>query len=94
MCTHILTNTTKQEIDTFISEPIPYIRLLGMNQTGQQYIRQIKKQLNIPIISNLNKKTASLLYLDEKTTNVYYSIFSPKIRESLRKQEFQLPLIL
>lgn len=94
MCTHILTNTTKQEIDTFTSKPIPYIRLLGMNQTGQQYIRQIKKQINIPIVSNLNKKTAPLLYLDEKATNVYYSIFSPKIRESLRKQEFQLPIIL
>ena len=30
---------------------IPYIRLLGFNKTGQQYLGSIKKELDVPFIT-------------------------------------------
>lgn len=44
VCTHILTNTTKEEMEkAHIEQHAPYIRLLGMSQKGQTYISKHKK---------------------------------------------------
>ncbi len=93
MATHILTNTSKKESESVTRLPsVPYLRLLGMTKTGRIYLNLIKKQLQLPLISNLNAKYSSLLYADEKALQVYYSILSPSIQIKLRNQEFQLPI--
>lgn len=46
---HILCGFIKQECD------IKYIRILGFNKKGQSYLNKIKKQVNLPIITNFNK---------------------------------------
>ncbi len=44
-CTHILTNTTKEDIRSAnIEQHAPYIRLLGMSQKGQTYLSKNKKK--------------------------------------------------
>ncbi len=46
-CTHILTNTTKEDIRSAnIEQHAPYIRLLGMSQKGQTYLSKIRKKSN------------------------------------------------
>lgn len=90
---HILTNTTKKAIASIVqTEKIPYIRLLGMSKKGQAYLNANKKNIDVPIITNLNKQTRTLLYLDEKATHVYYSVLPAKLRSQLRTQEFKLPI--
>lgn len=92
--THILTNTTKEEISAFHEDDIPYIRLLGMNKRGQAYIHQEKKQLDLPLLSRLNRSNASLLEMEERATKVYYSILPPLLRKKMFQQELKLPIIL
>ena len=90
---HILTNTTKQTIAKITSMThAPYIRLLGMSKTGQAFLNSKKKDLTIPIITNLNKSNHALLALDEKVTNIYYTVLPSNKRNQLRQQEFQLPI--
>jgi len=93
MFAHILTNTTKKQIDSILSLPrVPYIRLLGMTSTGRAYINQIKKELKVPLITNLTQ--ASNIILDEKALQIYYSVLPVKQRIALRQQEFKLPIIV
>ncbi|HZW68809.1 MAG TPA: nucleotidyltransferase [Pseudogracilibacillus sp.] len=94
MFTHILTNTTKVEIAGFFSfASLPYVRLLGMTKRGQEYLNESKKSRTVPLVSNLNHKQKTL-YLDERALHVYYSVLPVEKRLALRKQEFQLPIIL
>jgi len=63
-----------------------------MNETGQQFLNEQKKLIDVPLITNLNKKIAPLTQLDEKVTQIYYSILPPAKRKLLLKQEFSLPI--
>src|SRR5690625_7424779 len=82
MFTHILTNTTKKEMEPFLNmQSVPYLRLIGMSETGQAYLNHYKKEIQLPLISSLKNKFRSLLYTDEKAMNVYYSILPSEQRE-------------
>jgi len=70
---------------------IPYLRLLGMNKNGRHYINQQKKHLRVPLITNLKRDMPQDYLLDERATNIYYSILQPNQRIALRKQEFSGP---
>ncbi|EUJ28422.1 nucleotidyltransferase [Listeria cornellensis] len=48
-----------------------YIRLLGMSVTGQQYLRQIKKDIALPIISTASKANPALIENDIRATKLY-----------------------
>ena len=52
MCVHILTRTLKEEMIT--NQSPSYIRLLGMNARGQAYLRSVKKELPVPLISKVS----------------------------------------
>ncbi len=50
LATHILTNTTKEEMEEGLSEPtLPQIRLLGMNEKGQAFLKNTKKKRQVSI---------------------------------------------
>src|SRR5699024_9254639 len=66
MFTHILTNTSKKQINDFFSmSSLPYVRLLGMTDKGRQYLNFTKKTRTVPLVANLNYNEKAL-YLDEK----------------------------
>lgn len=90
--THLLTNTSKEEIEVFLNQSLPYVRLLGMNKQGQAYLQEKKKEIKLPILSKLNRKTANSLQIEERASKTYYSIFQPALAEKLFKQELQLPI--
>lgn len=95
MFVHILTNTTKKDIEKLNQNAsVPYIRLLGLTQTGRAYLNGQKKQTEIPIITNVSRTVDPLFFLEEKASNAYYSILSPERRNKLRKQELQPPLMV
>lgn len=93
MFTHILTHTTKEESEQYKTmTSVPYLRLLAMSNNGRNYINHMKKQLKIPLITNLKRDLSADIRIDERATNVYYSILHPKLRIKLRKQEFTGPI--
>lgn len=95
MFIHILTNTKKEDIQILHEMPsVPYLRILGLSSTGQAYLNRYKKEINIPLVNQLSRNIHPFLRLDEKATDVYYSILPREQQMTLRKQEFKPPLIL
>jgi predicted nucleotidyltransferase len=94
LCTHLLTKTTKQQMNYINhSETSPYIRLLGMSSKGQGYLNSIKKQIELPIISKLSTFQHPLLELDIKAAATYNMIFPEPLRSKLLRTEFATPPI-
>lgn len=92
MFVHILTHTTKAQMQQFLAQStLPYIRLLGFSDKGQAYLHTAKKHITVPIIANLTKHNTAT-YLDEKALHAYYAILPSERRIALRKQEFALPI--
>ena len=69
MLLHILTSFTKEEANNI---KIDYIRLLGFNLKGKNYLNTIKKDINIPIITKYKKDISLLLDLEQRITSIYY----------------------
>ncbi|UFU00925.1 nucleotidyltransferase [Radiobacillus kanasensis] len=93
ICTHIITNTTKQEMEEIkTSSSFPYVRVLGMTKNGQKYLNQIKKQATVPIYTKLPNDNSLLSRMEERATNAYYSVLNPKQKIALKQQEFQPPI--
>ncbi len=75
MLTHILCGFTKEEAKNI---KINYIRVLGFNQKGINYLNKIKKELDIPLITNYKKEYHDLLKIETKIDKLYSLIMSDK----------------
>ncbi len=53
MFIHILFSFTKEEANNI---DIDYIRILGFNNKGKEYLHNIKKEIDIPILTNYDNK--------------------------------------
>lgn len=86
---HIILEIRKTMSDIYNN--IPYIRLLGFNKTGQQYLGNIKKELDVPFIT----KTAD--YKNELSFDLSCSdIYSQAVYEKygyVMKNELQQNII-
>lgn len=91
MLTHILCGFTKE--DSKELKKIKYLRVLGFNKKGQTYLNKIKKETEIPIVTNLSKHKDPMLDLELKTTKIYSLIFNETYQNLLIKKEYNnLPL--
>ncbi|EEL10305.1 Protein of uncharacterised function (DUF795) [Bacillus cereus] len=87
-CTHILTNTTKEDIRSAnIEQHAPYIRLLGMSQKGQTYLSKNKKKIELPILTHTKTFDHVALDIEKKANSVYFSIMHEPLRTQLLKQD-------
>lgn len=68
MFTHIICSYTKEENK---ENNIKYIRVLGFSSTGKVYLNKIKKDIDIPIITNINKDNIDLLKIELRVDNIY-----------------------
>ena len=68
MLNHILVSLLKR--DTQKVKDIEYIRILGFNEFGKNYLHNIKKDLSYPIIYNYNKKYLTSIY-EFKAAQIY-----------------------
>jgi len=73
MLIHILVSFTKEEA---IDQDIHYIRVLGFNKTGKDYLNSIKKNISVPIITNIKKKDEDLLKIAIRTEKIYSLIIN------------------
>ena len=79
MFMHILLSIKKEDN----IKQINYIRILGFNKNGQNYLNKIKKEVNIPIYTNFNKDLENEL----KFTRIYSIIFDEKYKKELEKKK-------
>ncbi|MDD3392932.1 MAG: nucleotidyltransferase [Bacilli bacterium] len=93
MFVHILCNFTKEEAK-YMKE-IEYIRVLGFNKQGQKYLKSIKKDLTIPLITNLSKLNNKMLDFEFRVTSVYASILDEEDKINLIEAEYKnKPIIM
>ena len=83
MLIHILCNFTKEKREKF--NDIKYIRILGLNKNGRDYLNTIKKEINIPIISKITREKDEMLEFEIETTKIYDIINN----SNLVKKEFE-----
>ena len=57
---------------------LKYIRVLGFNNIGKSYLNKIKKNITIPIITNITKESYNLLKDDINKDLIYYEITNRK----------------
>ncbi|MEG0826154.1 MAG: nucleotidyltransferase [Bacilli bacterium] len=84
MIIHILCGFTKEEAKELKTE---YIRILGFNEKGQKYLKKIKKDITIPLISKYKK--FKNLEIEIRSTYAYTSILSSEIQRNLINLEYK-----
>ncbi len=66
----ILLNFTKEAAQK--TTELRHIRVLGFSKLGQQHLKMIKKQLQIPIITNLSNNTNYQTDLETNASQIYH----------------------
>ena len=85
MLIHILTGLTKEEAQ----EEIDYIRILGFNNKGKNYLNKIKKNTGIPIITRYKDTDSRLLDIEKRVTYIYSLIVQDN---GLMQKELERPI--
>jgi len=91
ICANVLTGMTKLFVaneSIHRGEPAPYVRILGFNKQGAQYLKKIKKEIEVPIYSNFGKDVHAILKLEEIATAAYASVYEPTYATELMKKEY------
>lgn len=95
MFVHVLTNTSKKDIEkVHDQQQMPYIRLLGFTKKGQRYLNRVKKKLKVPLITQVNQTSDLSLMLDEKASDIYYTVLPSEQQIYLQKRKLQRPIIV
>ena len=76
MLVHILTSFTKEETKKI---EIDYIKILGFNTSGRNYLNQLKKEIKIPIITSYQKNFSQTLDLEHRASSIYYLPINQKL---------------
>ena len=87
MFNHIICNFTKEEANKF--EDIEYIRVLGFSYNGRSYLNQIKKDINIPIVSRFASIKTEMLDIEFRVTCCYASVLNEKDKIKLIESEYK-----
>ena len=77
MLVYVLLNITKDEVSDVLNSPLNYIRVLGYNDKGLNYLKQIKK--NIQIYTNLKEGLYPILDLEMKTSKLLDAIYKSNL---------------
>ena len=86
MLTHILVGLKK---DIAIrKKDIEYLRVLGLSEKGKIYLKKIKKETSVPIITDIKKIDSEILNLELKATNCYVQVLTMEEAKVLIKKEY------
>ncbi|QKS71539.1 nucleotidyltransferase [Paenalkalicoccus suaedae] len=89
MLSHILLNVKKRDMDELLApDSPPYLRILGMSQTGRTFLHQRKKKLTVPLLTKATGGASDnhpALVLDELAATVHQSVLSSPTPEYKRR---------
>ena len=85
---YILCDYTKEMAKEF--KNTKYIRLLGFSNKGRNYLNQIKKDIDIPIISKFTREKDKMLEHEYQITKIYSLIFDKDKAKSLIEDEYKM----
>ena len=88
MFIHILTSFTKENAKDI---DVTYIRVLGFNTIGKTYLKEIKKDINIPLITSYKNINDNNLNIEYKVTCIYSILVND---DTLIKKDLEKPIII
>jgi len=91
MLLHILCGFTKEEAN--LCKDIHYIRVLGFNNVGKNYLNSVKKDCCVPIISNFSSINDVMLDIEFRANLVYSLVFDDKRIEIINMEYKHKPII-
>jgi predicted nucleotidyltransferase len=92
-CLHVLNKVRKEDMYRILESPPAYIRVLGMSETGREYLGSVKKSLQLPLVTTVSKHDFAGLKMEAKTSLVYAQGSSLN-RLDAEKEEFNTPPIM
>ncbi|WP_307728656.1 nucleotidyltransferase family protein [Alkalicoccobacillus plakortidis] len=88
LATHVLTNTTKDEMNQIHEQKLPYIRPLGMTKAGQAYLNERKKEISVPILSRFASANDQMALTELKAARAYLAPLAQEIKAKRMNEEF------
>ncbi|CAM3045316.1 nucleotidyltransferase [Staphylococcus argensis] len=86
MLLHVLLNTKKSDVNH--EQPLQGVRILGMTQTGQRYLKQVKKRFpERQYVTNVNQRSAALFAPEIRGTQIYNLV------SGCQEDDFNMPVI-
>ena len=73
MLNHILCSLTKEEIKN--NKEQEYIRILGFTKVGQNYLKNIKKDIKLPILNKYDTNKYKTLSIEKRVSDIYSIIY-------------------
>lgn len=85
---HILNNTKKE----YEGSRLTYLRMLGSNQKGLDYINKLPRRIKSQIITSFKNQEGNPLVASELSATQIYGILAGK--PELTKEEYKIPIII
>ncbi|MBP1043876.1 nucleotidyltransferase [Vagococcus sp. BWB3-3] len=83
LCTYLLIHVSQAEIDGVRSNS--YLRVLGFNDLGRQFLGQQRKKVSLPLITKVSKANEGMLSLDIRAGQVYQLLADSAPQDYYRK---------
>jgi predicted nucleotidyltransferase len=87
MLTHILCGYTKEE--ALRTQNGEYIRILGFNEKGKDYLNKVKKTSSLPIITGYSNIKSEILDIEKRVSSIYFLPFKQKNKNYLMEMEYK-----
>lgn len=87
MFNHILVGLTKEEASKY--KDIEFIRILGFNYKGREYLNKIKNSIDVPLIVKFASFDHPLLDLEYRSTCAYASILNENDKQKVIESEYK-----
>jgi predicted nucleotidyltransferase len=87
MLVHILCDFTKEDANN--CKESEYIRVLGFNEKGKNYLNKVKKESRLPIITGYSNIESKILDIEFKVSSIYFMISKEKNKNDLINMEYK-----
>ena len=87
MLNHILCSLTKEENKI---NDLEYIRILGFDSKGKEYLSKIKKDINTPILNKYDTKKYKTLEIEKRVTDIYSLIYEDITTQEIQNKPIQI----
>ena len=87
MLNHILCSLTKEENKI---NDLEYIRILGFDSKGKEYLSKIKKDIKTPILNKYDTKKYKTLEIEKRVTDIYSLIYEDITTLEIQNKPIQI----
>ena len=88
LCTYVLLQLTQAEV---AAAPAPnYLRVLGFNEVGREYLKQQGPTSPLPLITNIKRDNAALVAADLRAGEVYQLLSGSQSRQDYSRRPLYL----